>query len=136
MTKSETFDFKLGKPYKLCSKTEIDSLFNDGQIIKSYPFICHFKVTKFDSTIPFQLVISAPKRTFRKAVQRNRIKRISKEAIRKTKNTLEAYLKENKTQLSLFIVYTAKEEVDHITLEKKADKLFQKIIKTIPNEDI
>lgn len=124
-------NYKLGKNYKLCSKTTIQSLFDSGTSIKSYPFVAIFKEIEFDTDIPFKVVFSAPKRTFRKAVQRNAIKRKSKEAFRLNKNTLESYLKKNNTQIALFLVYSTSEEFDHLILQKKINKLFDKIIKKL-----
>ncbi|MEJ6775853.1 MAG: ribonuclease P protein component [Crocinitomicaceae bacterium] len=124
-------NYKLGKNYKLCSKTIIHSLFDTGTTIKSYPFVAILKEVEFDTKTPFKVVFSAPKRTFKKAVQRNLIKRKSKEAFRVNKNIIESYLKQNNKQIALFLVYSTPEEFDHIILQKKIAKLFDKIIKKL-----
>jgi len=124
-------NYKLGKNYKLCSKTTIQGLFDNGFSVKCYPFVALIKEVKFEDEMPFKVVFSAPKRTFRKAVQRNAIKRKSKEAFRLNKNILEQYLKENNKQIALFLVYSTLEEFDHIILQKKTKKLFDKIIKKL-----
>lgn len=127
-------EFSLGKNYKLCSKVLIEELFKSGTTIKSYPLIAIIKPVEFSDKIPFKIVFSAPKRTFRKAFQRNRIKRICKEAVRLNKSILESYLIENKKQLALFLVYSSKDELNHTQLEKKVVKLFNEIIKSL-NDD-
>jgi len=124
-------EFSLGKNYKLCSKVIIEELFKSGTTVKSYPLIAIIKTVEFSDRTPFKIVFSAPKRTFRKAVQRNRIKRICKEAVRLNKSVLETYLKDNKTQLALFLVYSSKDELKHNQLEKKVVKLFNEIIKSL-----
>ena len=124
-------NFKLGKNYKLCSKILIEELFKSGITVKSYPLIAIIKPVEFESGIPFKIVFSAPKRTFKKAVERNRIKRICKEAVRKNKSILETYLIENKIQLAVFLVYSSKDELNNVQLEKKTIKLFNAITKTI-----
>lgn len=124
-------EFSLGKNYKLCSKVLIEELFKSGTTIKSYPLIAIIKPTEFADKTPFKIVFSAPKRTFRKAFQRNRIKRICKEAVRLNKSVLESYLTENQKQLALFLVYSSKDELNHIQLEKKVVKLFNEIIKSL-----
>ena len=122
-------DFGLDKTYKLCSKVVIDDLFSSGKTIKVFPFIAIIKPQQLSTKAPFQIVFSAPKRTFRKAHERNRIKRICKEAVRLNKEPLELYLKESNQQLALFLVYSSAEELNHIQLKKKITKLFNEIIK-------
>lgn len=109
----------------------IEDLFKTGTTIKSYPLIAIYNTVEFSDDSPFKIVFSAPKRTFRKAFQRNRIKRICKEAVRLNKTILESYLKENKMQLALFLVYSSKDELSHIQLEKKVVKLFNELIKSL-----
>lgn len=123
--------YSFGKNYKLCSKQVIDELFNSGNTIKSYPLIAIYKQVEFNDETPFKIVFSAPKRTFRKAVQRNRIKRICREAVRMNKQILESYLNESKTQLALFLVYSSKDELNHSQLEKKVVKLFNALTQSL-----
>jgi ribonuclease P protein component len=118
----------LGKEYKLCHKQQIDALFSSGSAQKQYPLIARYQVQDLTSRTSFQIVISAPKRTFKTAVQRNRIKRICKEAVRKNKSELETWLKEHNQQLGIFLLYTGKEEILPSKLEQKTQNLFQKII--------
>lgn len=124
-------DFTLDKSYKLCGKKNIDELFATGTTVKSYPYIAIIKQQELGTKRRFNILFSAPKRTFKKAVQRNRIKRICKEAVRLNKAILEDYLTENKIQLSIFLVYSAKEELDYQQLNKKTIKLFNEITQSI-----
>ena len=114
----------------------IEDLFKTGKTIKSYPLIAIYNVVEFPDNTPFKIVFSAPKRTFRKAFQRNRIKRICKEAVRLNKSIIESYLTENNKQLALFLVYSSKDELNHVQLEKKVVKLFNELIKSLhePNQ--
>ncbi|MFT6244429.1 MAG: ribonuclease P protein component, partial [Crocinitomicaceae bacterium] len=88
-----------GKAYKLCSKKLIDEVFESGVTVKSYPLIAKYKKVDLKNDAPFQMVISAPKRTFKNAFQRNRIKRLCKEAIRMNKQILEEPLINKKITL-------------------------------------
>lgn len=124
-------EFSLGKNYKLCSKVIIDDLFESGKTIKSFPLIAITKTVEFNDNTPFKIVFSAPKRNFKKAVQRNRIKRICREAVRLNKSILESYLNQNNKQLALFLVYSSKDELNSKQLEKKVIKLFNEIIKSL-----
>lgn len=124
-------NLSFGKAYKLCSKTLIDQIFESGVTVKSYPLIVKYKLAELKSDTTFQMVITAPKRTFRNAHQRNRIKRLCKEAIRKNKQILETYLSENNISIGLCLIYSAKEEMTTEQLERKTQKLFNKIINNL-----
>ena len=124
-------DNKLGKSYSLKSKITIDSLFETGTRVSSYPFVVFMKECELEEKETFKLVFSAPKRTFRFAYQRNRIKRVMKECIRLNKQPFETYLKEQQKQVAFFLIYANKEEFDYELLQKKTRKLFSKMIKQL-----
>jgi ribonuclease P protein component len=77
---------------------------------------------------PFQITVSVPKRIFKKAHDRNRIKRLMRECIRKNKLNLEPFLTDNKKQVALFMIYTAREELTNELLQKKTKQLFKQLI--------
>ena len=99
-------DQTFGKEYKLCSQKKIESLFKTGNLVKKFPLIVHFQEVEETLSKPFQVVISVPKRIYRKAHDRNRIKRLMREAVRKNKNILESYLiPKNKNIIPGYIFY-------------------------------
>ena len=124
-------DQTLGKEYKLCSQKVIQTIFEEKKSVKQFPFVINYILTELPSSKSFQIVISAPKRIFRKAHDRNRIKRLCRETIRKNKYILEDYLTPKKKQIALFIVYTNKEELEYEILFKKTEQLFKKLITEI-----
>ena len=119
---------EFGKKYKLCSHTIIKAVFEEGKTIKQYPLRSIAMTLDPDSTkAAFQLVISVPKRNFKKAHDRNRIRRQLKEAFRLNKVALEEKLIEQKQQIALFIVYTERTALEYKVLESKMKKLIQQI---------
>ena len=128
-------NFSLGKVNKLCSPKIIDEVFESGTQVKSYPFVLKFKEIALPKDVSFQIVFSAPKRTFRKAVQRNRIKRLCKEAFRAQRSALDTYLTEQNKQLALFLVYTPKEELSIKLLTGRTEKLIKKTISQLESND-
>ena len=112
-------DKRFGKKYKLCNEKQIELVFTSKNSVKSYPFVIHYADLQTQIDVPFQITISAPKRNFKKAHERNRIKRILREAIRENKLILETFLMENERKLALFMIYTAKEELSFDVLQKK-----------------
>lgn len=124
-------DFNFDKRYKLCSRKLIDETYNKGQLVKSYPFVVRVAHANLSTESTFQIVVSAPKRSFRKAYQRNRIKRLCKEAIRTNKSIIDSFVRETNQQLALFLIFTGKEEIPIEVLNRKTEKLFHSIVKQL-----
>lgn len=61
------------KSNRLCSKILIDKLFNSTAVLKCYPLLCSWLAE--ETLLNHQILIVVPKRLFKKAVDRNRIKR-------------------------------------------------------------
>ena len=127
-------DQTLGKEYKLCSQKVIQEIFEVKKVVKQFPLVLNYKLTQVPSEKSFQLVFAAPKRIFRKAHDRNRIKRLCRETVRKNKLILEDFLTENQFQVALFLVYTNKEELPYEVLLKKTEQLFQKLVTQLKEE--
>lgn len=123
-------NFRLGKEYKLCSQKIIDAIFEDGDVVKEYPFFVRYKIIELPTKASFQFVISAPKKKNKLAVDRNRIKRICKEVIRLNKTPIVELCSSNNIQLALFIVYTG-EELRTEQLGKKYAKFIDKLINQV-----
>ncbi len=114
------------KKNRLASKREIDTLFAQKCVMRSYPFTIYFRF--FEAEIPeLKFVTSAPKRIFRHAHERNRIKRLMREAIRKNKLSLTQFLEKNNFGLHIFAICSSDNEVQYENLEKSMKYLFKKI---------
>jgi ribonuclease P protein component len=120
-----------GKAYKLCSEKAIQQVFEGKKSVKQFPFVMHYAPMELPTNKSFQVVISAPKRIFRKAHDRNRIKRVMKEVFRKNKLILENALATKDTQLALFLIYTNQEELKYEVLLRKMEQLLQKVTNEI-----
>lgn len=124
-------DNSFGKEYKLCSKRIMDELFDNGHSIKSYPFVLKWISTELDSDTKIQIGFSVPKRNFKSAVKRNRIKRKCREAFRLNKAALESFCTDRNIQLALFLIYTAREDLEYSVVEKKIKKINDSLTKQI-----
>ncbi len=123
-----------GKAYKLCSRKTIDRLFKEGKQLRAFPLSVYYLEIENIEKVPFQVVISAPKRQFKRAHDRNYVKRLIKEVLRKEKQPLENLLTPSGKQLALFIIYTNKEIVTYPELEKCMKKLIGKLLAELQTE--
>ena len=124
--------FTLGKSERLKSRKAIDELFKNGKRFTVSPFRVFFVITK-QTELQFGAGVSS--KNFKKAVDRNKIKRLTRKAYRLQKNSLQKLLKEKEKGLNLFFIYTEKEikEYQHIYLQ--TEKAIKKLSAFI-NEDI
>jgi ribonuclease P protein component len=129
-------DERFGKEYKLCSRSLIEEVFKSGASVKAYPIkLLHLETEKLSGSTPFQIAVSVPKRNFRSAVDRNYIKRLLREAIRKNKNILEPFLVEHNKKLALFLIFGDKEKPELQFLEKRIKKAFNTLIENLNHEE-
>jgi ribonuclease P protein component len=80
---------------------------------------------------PLQAGFGAGSRHFKKAVDRNRIKRLSREAYRLQKKPLLQQLEAKRLSLAVFFIYTGKELPDYGTVSDKIGVALQKLIREI-----
>ena len=104
-------EFTLGKNERLKSRKQIEQLFKSGQRFVCPPFrIFYFlSICKQSSDISsLQAGFGASSRNFKTAADRNRIKRLAREAYRLQKNVLQDILKKQNRKLNIFFIYTGK----------------------------
>lgn len=98
------------KEERLCSKRDIDSLFHSGSSFVVYPFRVVYKA--FDQDISqVKVILSVSKRKFRRAHDRNRIKRLMREVYRLQKEDLLLGFLNSSKSLNFAIQYVANEEL-------------------------
>lgn len=108
------------KEERLCSKKLIEELFHNGSSFLLYPFRIVWLVHPLPADVPVQVLINAPKRRFKKAVDRNLIKRRIREVYRLNKEAeIYTYLKDHSSQLLLGIQFVGKEIHDYEFIHKK-----------------
>ena len=128
--------FSFPKSERLYKKKAIQELFDKGSSFYLYPFKVFFLPNR-DRQYPYhQILISVSKKNFKKAVDRNRIKRLTREAWRLQKNELSEKIKITQKRLNVFFIYTGKELPDFATVKGKVavalKKLADKIDENIP----
>ncbi len=100
--------FTLGKNERLKSRKQIEQLFTKGKKFSITPFRVYYLFN--DMANPsLQFGVGVSNKNFKKAVDRNKIKRLTREAYRLQKITLQQQIKEQNIRLNLFLIYTGKE---------------------------
>jgi len=94
------------KGEKLCGVRAINDLFSEGRSLNVPPLRIIYRVMPGDpSPEPVRVLISVPKRHFRKAVDRNLIKRRIREAYRQNKLPLVNSLPESGKHIDMAIIW-------------------------------
>lgn len=90
--------------------------------------ILHYAETKLGESVPCQAAVSVSKKRFKRAVDRNRIKRLLREAWRIEKAVLEKSLHGQEKQLGVVFIYAGNE----IPTFKTIHKCMQSVLKKMP----
>jgi ribonuclease P protein component len=104
------------KSERLCLKKDIDKLFNDGQSFLSYPLrVVYLPDTGDDAPLSgISVLISVPKKRIRSATQRNRIKRLIREAFRLNKS----FYKQGEKRFHIAFMYICNDMKTYTDIEK------------------
>jgi ribonuclease P protein component len=97
------------RPYRLKSRDVLNNVFENGRKVKSWPVILHFIDTALPEAVPCQAAVSVSKKRFKRAVDRNRIKRLLREAWRLEKIPVEKALHAHGKQRAIVFIFTGKE---------------------------
>lgn len=83
----ETGNHSFPRTERLKSTKIIERLFLEGRKVKAFPMVVRYMDTPLPEAVPCQAMVSVSKRAFKRAVDRNRIKRLMREAWRLQKKT-------------------------------------------------
>ncbi len=119
-------DNSFTKAERLHGKKEINNLFDNGEKIFSYPYRIFWHIVDVDNQqVPISIIISVSKRNFKRAVDRNLIKRYIRESYRTQKSLLQDSLENKKIQIAL--LYIEKEIKNFHFHEKAIKKMLLKV---------
>lgn len=124
LTSGNSFRFPARE--RLTNKKEIDFLFKQGTSFFIYPFHVFVAHTN-DNSVPIRVLITASKRKFRKAVDRNQLKRLIREAYRKNNHELKNIWTQQQTGLLIAFIYAGGKKMDAVTVEKKTCEVINRL---------
>jgi len=114
----------LPKIARLKSKKSIEKLFAEGTSIKKYPLLLIYSKAGTDLPIALQVAFSVSKKRFKRAVARNRIKRLMREAYRLHQNIVKT---PDDQKYTCMFLYIGAEEIAFQELQEVMKKLLEKL---------
>lgn len=140
-------EYSLSFREKLKSTKEFSALFTKGKSFTSYPVKAIFHFEQDSVATPFcQTAFSVSKRNFKKAKDRNRIKRLMREAFRLNKGTFYDYLTTSGKNCRLILIFLDRKLPEFSDVQDKIILILQRLQKEheevtkrhpdIPSKDI
>lgn len=120
--------FGFGRKEKLKSRKKIEELFLNGKNFSAFPLRVTYQFLPSEETV-VQVGVTAGKKYFKRAVDRNRIKRLIKEAYRLQKNDLLETVKQGGQKGFLFFIYTDKTIASFSVIKEAMNKCLQRLKK-------
>jgi ribonuclease P protein component len=114
--------FSYPKIEKLKSQKQIEQLFSEGKSVSAYPLRMVYLKTEFDEDTQIKTRVTVSKRNFKNAVDRNRIKRLLREAYRLNK---ASYFNNISSCYTLMILYIGKDGTDFDSIDIKMKQLLE-----------
>lgn len=129
----------LCKEERLHGRDAVEKLFKDvgSRSMVAFPVRVVYVLAppQADTCVNTRMLVSVPKRQFKRAVKRNRVKRQVREAYRKHKHGLiEAVSRIGEQHLSLAFVWLDSKLYDTSVVEKKVEKLLLRIEEKLTQE--
>lgn len=115
-------DFRFRRQERLAGEKRIQELFETGSSFYSFPFKVYVKRNPEPDSPFHQVLISVSKRNFRKAADRNLLKRRIREAYRLNKDRIAASEK-----LLIAYIYNAKEILTFAQIQERLIKTFNRL---------
>lgn len=122
------------KEERLCSRRLIDQLYSEGHRLMAFPYSVQWMDIPASPTFASplcQVMIVAPKKKFHHAVDRNHVRRLTRECYRLRKEKLYEFLKGNNKSIVFSMVYIHNEIMSYEQLGAKMDKLLTALEKDI-----
>ncbi len=126
--------FAFSKQEKLTGETTVNELFLKGNSFIAYPVRVVWTSSNLEETSSLKILMSVPKKKLKHAVDRNRVKRLMREAYRLHKQSLALHVVEQGLQLKVAFVWIPNEVLDYAKVERKVVDALAKLQKMLLSE--
>lgn len=131
MTSPPTFG--LSKSERLYLRDEISTVFGEGKAFVVYPLRVVYRLGSEHRAAYSSMLVSVAKKRFRRAVKRNRVKRLVREAYRLNKHLLNDVLQERQIYATIAFMVVSDELPDFRTVERAMQKSLIRIAGNVPS---
>lgn len=131
---NNTPEYKFERKEKLKSRKKIEGLFKSGKSFSLFPLRVVY-VWASDAEV-LQAGFSVSTRYFKKAVDRNRIKRLMREAYRLQKQPLLDMLTGTDKKLGVFFIFSGDEVPDYKLVFEKMAAVIKRLQKIVSEDSI
>jgi ribonuclease P protein component len=128
-----TKTFSYAGPEKLKSRKLLNQVFAEGKSFNAFPLKITFTSKEVEGDSIAKIGVGVSSRHFKKAVDRNRVKRLIRESYRLQKNVLIKALPE-KTQVHVFILFVGKELGETSMIPEKMKLILEKLGNSFQNK--
>lgn len=118
-------EFTFNKSERISKKKDIDHLFANGMSFIFYPLRVVYSCIESSNKGSISILISVPKRKFKRAVKRNRIKRLIREAYRLNKGRLKGLIEDRNFRVLIGFIYLDNEVKEYHDIEKGIKKTME-----------
>lgn len=129
------FDYSFPKQEKLAHQKLFDAIFKNGNRAFEYPFLALWSEVSIAENVSVQAGFSVPKKHFKKAHDRNRIKRWLREAFRTENAELKKVLTHKNTQIAVIFITVKSDNISFDLVQPKIKLLLTKITEQVSNAE-
>lgn len=133
---------RYSKDEKLKSRKALEGLFAGGKSFSIFPIKVFYTLSEIqNSSVPtdskerasgnVHVGVGVSSKIFKKAHDRNKVKRLLREVYRTQKQPLYAAMEQNTQTLDVFFLYIGKELPEFATLKETMEKVLEKLVRKI-----